>query len=106
MSHTLLDSDRTSVRDRREWRARVDDAWRTPAIRSEFEAENRLRPLGSLPETRDQDDASGYTRDYHDLFMAWATLRMGLEQIAPSPVRRRMGELVEEKRVEIRRAAS
>ncbi len=73
-----------------DWRILVDDAWRTPEFRREFELATGLDPLVGGRREQDLQDMSGYTARYRDAFVDWATARLGLNTVAPSSVRRRL----------------
>ena len=68
-----------------QWRASLDRAWRTPAIRRLFEQECGFSPLSP----GDQGRANPMARTYESSFLIWATRHLGLESAAPMDIARK-----------------
>jgi hypothetical protein len=73
----------------RNWRLKVDHAWRSGAVRREFETECGVRPLresdGSLA-----DAPAREAKNYYEQFVVWATRKLRLEREAPAGVRAKL----------------
>lgn len=89
-SSAFDDSSREARRQAADWRIRLDDAWRSPALRHAFESDTGLRPLAVTGEAAEAEDADGYTGRYHQEFIIWATKYLGLENAAPKVVREKL----------------
>jgi hypothetical protein len=72
------------------WRVSVDDAWRSKSVRHRFEKETGLSPLAVTAKDAEEQTAKGYTANYHEKFVVWATRFLGLEDIAPPAVREKL----------------
>ena len=74
------------------WYNCIDEAWRSPNVRAKFEKETGFSPLPrSGPESVVQK-AAGYYQSYHDHFVIWATLDLGMLETAPSAIRSAISE--------------
>ena len=78
--------------ERPNWRLSVDDAWRSEAVRHQFETETGLSPLARTPRDAEKQTARGYTARYHEKFIVWATKFLKLEDVAPTMVRDKLIE--------------
>ena len=69
------------------WVIAIDDAWRTPRVRREFEQSTGEAPLGVGEVVERADRQAGRTARYRDAFTLWVTRCGGLEDVAPASVR-------------------
>ncbi|WP_242152999.1 hypothetical protein [Sphingomonas sp. BAUL-RG-20F-R05-02] len=74
------------------WTVAIDDAWRTPRLRREFERSTGQAPLGVGDAVEGADRRTGRTSSYRDAFVLWVTSRRGLEAVAPASVRARLAD--------------
>jgi hypothetical protein len=72
------------------WRLSLDDAWRSEALRHRFEKETGLSPLGVTARDAEEQTARGYTANYHEKFVVWATRVLKLEDLAPHAIREKL----------------
>lgn len=74
------------------WMIAVDQAWRTPRVRREFEHSTGEPPLGIGEVVERADRQAGRTARYRDAFALWVTRRDGLEDVAPASIKDRLEE--------------
>lgn len=67
----------------RNWRVALDRAWRSAAMRRQFEAECGFSELDQIA---DDDIESGEAAAYYSEFVPWAARKLGIEEQLPSYV--------------------
>ncbi len=64
----------------RSWRVALDRAWRSAAMRRQFEAECGF---SELDQPADDDIESGKAAAYYSEFVPWAARKLGIEEQLP-----------------------
>lgn len=76
----MLTTKQTAKRD---WRVALDRAWRSTAMRQQFEAECGFTKVDQLV---DADIESGKVAAYYSEFVPWAARKLGIEEHLPAYV--------------------
>ena len=78
------------AQDSTEWMVAIDDAWRTPRLRREFECVCGFAPLSVGGAGEVADRRLGRTSSYREAFVLWATKVRGLEAVAPNLIKAKL----------------